>query len=72
MRRERYVPRRPNQAWSMDFIAEQLVEGTRFRVLTIVDVYTREALDIVVGKRLRSEDVVAAGRVPQRSLVRDN
>lgn len=59
-RRERYVPKRPNQAWSMDFVADQLVDGTRFRALTIVDVYTREALAIVVGQRLRSEDVVAA------------
>ena len=59
-RRERYVPKRPNQAWSMDFVADQLVDGTRFRALTIVDVYTREALDIVVGQRLRSEHVVAA------------
>lgn len=59
-RRERHVPRRPNQAWSMDFVADQLVDGTRFRALAIVDVYTREALEIVVGQRLRSEHVVAA------------
>ncbi len=59
-RRERYVPKRPNQAWSMDFVADQLVDGTRFRALTIVDVYTREALDIVVGQRLRAEHVVEA------------
>ena len=42
----------------MDFVADQLVDGTRFRALTIVDVYTREALDIVVGQRLRAEQVV--------------
>ncbi len=59
-RRERYIPKRPNQAWSMDFVADQLVDGTRFRALTIVDVYTREALDIVVGQRLRAENVVEA------------
>lgn len=59
-RRERYVPKRPNQAWSMDFVADQLVDGTRFRALTIIDVYTREALDIVVGQRLRAEHVVEA------------
>lgn len=59
-RRERYVPKRPNQAWSMDFVADQLVDGTRFRALTIFDVYTREALDIVVGQRLRAEHVVEA------------
>ena len=58
-RREKYVARRPNQAWSMDFVADQLVNGTRFRALTVVDVYTREALAIAVGQRLKAEDVVA-------------
>jgi putative transposase len=57
-RRERYVPRRPNQAWSMDFVADQLVNGNRFRALTIVDVFSREALAIEVGKQLRAENVV--------------
>ena len=42
----------------MDFVSDQLVNGTRFRVLTIVDVYTREVLAFTVGKRLRAEDVV--------------
>jgi transposase InsO family protein len=51
-RRERYVPKRPNQAWSMDFVADQLVDGTRFRALTVVDVFTREALSLEVGHRL--------------------
>jgi putative transposase len=57
-RRERYVPKRPNQAWSMDFVSDQLTDGTRFRALTIVDVFTREALAIRVGQRLRAEHVV--------------
>lgn len=57
-RRERYVPKRANQAWCTDFVADQLVDGTRLRVLTIVDVFTREALAIEVGHRLRGEDVV--------------
>ena len=57
-RRERYVPHRPNQAWSMDFVADQLVNGDRFRALTIVDVFSREALAIEVGKQLRAENVV--------------
>jgi len=42
----------------MDFVADQLVDGTRLRILTIVDVFTREALAIEVGHRLRGEDVV--------------
>ena len=57
-RREKYVAKRPNQAWSMDFVADQLVTGTRFRALTIIDVYTREALAIAVGQKLKAEDVV--------------
>ena len=57
-RRERYVPRRTNQAWSMDFVSDQLTNGKRFRALTIVDVFSREALAIQVGKKLRGENVV--------------
>jgi putative transposase len=57
-RRERYVPKRPNQAWSMDFVADELVNGAKIRMLTIVDVYTRESFAILVGQRLRGEDVV--------------
>ncbi|ERJ37805.1 Mobile element protein [Burkholderia sp. AU4i] len=33
-----------NQAWSLDFVADQLSNGQRFRALTIIDVFTREAL----------------------------
>src|SRR5450759_1453099 len=57
-RRERYWPQRPNQAWSMDFVSDQLVNGTRLRALTVVDVFTREAVCIRVGHRLRAENVV--------------
>jgi len=52
-------PTRPNEAWSMDFVADQLANGGKFRTLTIVDVYSKEALAIEVGQRLRSEHVVA-------------
>ncbi len=43
-RREKYVPKRPNKAWSMDFVADQLVDGTRFRALTIVNADDRERI----------------------------
>jgi putative transposase len=58
-RRERYAPTRAKQACAMDFVADQLVEGAKFRALTIVDAFTREALAIEVGRRLRGEDVVS-------------
>ena len=60
----------------MDFVADQLVNGERFRALTIVDVFSREALAIEVGKKLRGEDVVgvcnrlvAQRRAPKRVFV---
>jgi putative transposase len=62
-RRERIKPAGPNQVWSLDFVADQLADGRRFRSLTVVDVYTRESLAIEPGQSLRGEDVV---RVLQR------
>jgi putative transposase len=59
-RQARMQPLRTNDAWSMDFVADQLADGTKIRLLTIIDIYSRESLAIVVGQRLRGEDVVAA------------
>lgn len=33
---------RPKERWSMDFVQDRLQSGRRFRILTIVDDYTRE------------------------------
>jgi putative transposase len=35
---------RPNQKWSMDFVAQRLLDGRWIRVLTVVDQFTRECL----------------------------
>ncbi|SDZ82564.1 putative transposase [Nitrosospira multiformis] len=59
-RQAKIKPTKPNEAWSMDFVADQLANGMRFRTLTIVDVFSKEALAIEVGQRLRSDHVVAA------------
>jgi len=48
----------PNQVWSLDFVADELAGGRRFRALTVVDVYTRECLAIEVGQSLKGYDVV--------------
>jgi putative transposase len=60
----------------MDFVSDPLTSGLRFRALTIVDIYTREALAIDVGHRLGAQDVVAVcnrliaqRQAPQRVLV---
>jgi putative transposase len=57
-REEKLKPSAPDQAWSMDFVLDQLQNGVRFRSLTIVDIYTREAVAIEVGQSLKGDDVV--------------
>ncbi len=49
-----------NESWSMDFMADQLFDGRRFRLLTIVDNFSRESLAIRAGQRLNGDDVVVA------------
>ena len=51
---------RTNEAWSMDFVSDQLQGGQSFRVLTVVDVHTRECLAAAPGSPLRGEHVVSA------------
>src|SRR5579859_111461 len=58
LREEKVKPIAPDEAWSMDFVADQLQDGTRFRSLTVVEVYTREAVAIEVGQSLKGDDVV--------------
>jgi transposase InsO family protein len=58
-REARYRATRVNEAWSVDFVHDQLSKGQSFRALTVIDVYSREALAIQVGQRLRGEHVVA-------------
>ena len=47
-----------NQCWSMDFVADQLFDGRRFRALTVVDNYSRKCLNIYPGQSIKGEYVV--------------
>ena len=38
------LPTKPNERWSMDFVHDQLSNGRRFRVLNVVDDYSRECI----------------------------
>jgi len=51
-RRDRFRPSDVNQTWSLDFVADQLADGRRFRALPVVDVFTRESLAIEVGQKV--------------------
>ena len=48
-----------NQMWSMDFVADNLFDGRKLRMLTVVDCCSRESLAIHVGQSLKSEDVAS-------------
>lgn len=67
-----------NQAWAMDFMSDALADGRKLRVLTVVDVFTRESLAIRVGVRFTSAMVaevlaeIAADRGAPRELRVDN
>ncbi|CCM79565.1 hypothetical protein BN77_p10858 [Rhizobium mesoamericanum STM3625] len=41
-----------NYRWSLDFVSDQLTDGRRFRVLTVVDDCTRECLALVADTSL--------------------
>ena len=76
VRLERVVARGPNQRWSMDFMTDQLADGRRFRILNIVDDYTRQCRGQIVdfsisGSRLaRFLDQLAKNhRLPQEIVV---
>ncbi|PPV05995.1 ISxcC1 transposase [Xanthomonas bromi] len=56
-RLERTVLTGPNHVWSMDFVADALFDGRRFRALAIVNNFTKERLAIEVNQNLNSEDV---------------
>ena len=49
----------PNESWSMDFMSDALYDGQRFRLLTLVDNFTRESLAIEVAWCLGGHGVVA-------------
>lgn len=52
------VPAVPNEVWSMDFIHDSLYNGRRFRALTLIDDYAREALAIEVDTSLPALRVI--------------
>ena len=43
-RQARAVPTAPNHAWTLDFVSDQLIDGARFRALTVLDIHTRQCL----------------------------
>lgn len=76
-RLDRFDIVRPNQQWSMDFVTDHLLDGRRFRALTVVDNFTRRCLALHAGGSIRGQDVVEIvsrlceqiGQTPERIQV---
>ncbi len=72
------LPQAPNQRWSLDFVSDAMTDGRRFRVLAVLDDFTRENLCLVPdtslsGARVARElDAIIARRGRPLLCVSDN
>ncbi|VVT34315.1 conserved hypothetical protein [Rhizobium sp. EC-SD404] len=72
------IPQNANQRWSLDFVSDALVDGRRFRILCVIDDFSRECLATVVdnsisGERVARElDAIAERRGYPCMIVSDN
>lgn len=54
----RLRPLHKNHVWAYDFVMDRTHDGKAFKMLVVIDEYTRECLDIRVERNLRSNDVI--------------
>lgn len=72
------IPQGANQRWSLDFLSDAFTDGRRFRILAIVDDFTRECLALVADTSLpglrvvRELDAVITTRTRPAMIVSDN
>jgi len=77
-RRPMVVPERPNERWSLDFVSDAFTDGRRFRILAVVDDFSRECLALIADTSLsglrvvRELDAIIARRGRPSTIVSDN
>jgi putative transposase len=77
-RRPMALPEAPNQRWSLDFASDAFTDGRRFRILAVVDDFTRECLALVPDTSLpgvrvaRELDALIQRRGRPATCVSDN
>jgi len=54
----RLRPGFPKHVWSYDFMHDRIHDGKAFRILNIIDEYTRECLAVCVKRQLNNQDVL--------------
>jgi putative transposase len=72
------APTGPNQHWSMDFVHDQMQDGRAFRILTVIDQWSRESVCLEANFRLSGRcvgqalDRLAAQRGWPKAITVDN
>ena len=72
------IPQGPNQRWSLDFLSDAFTDGRRFRILAVVDDFTRECPALIADTSLpglrvvRELETVMARRGRPAMCVSDN
>jgi putative transposase len=51
------TPEAPNERWAMDFIHDRLADGRTLRILSVLDVHTRECLALIAARTFRGAEV---------------
>ena len=54
----RLRPEHKDHVWSYDFVEDRTTDGRKFRILNIIDEYTRECLESKVGRQLGAQAVL--------------
>jgi transposase InsO family protein len=54
----RLRPEHKDHVWSYDFMVDRTANGRAFRILNIIDEFTRECLSIKVNRKISSQDVI--------------
>ena len=68
------LPQKPNQRWSLDFVSDTMTDGRRFRILVVVDDFSRQCLCLaadtsISGIRVARElDAIIARRGKPRAV----
>ena len=77
-RRPMLVPERTNERWSLDFVSDAFTDGRRFRVLAIVDDFSRECLALIADTSLsglrvtRELTAIMVRRGRPKTIISDN
>ena len=53
----RLRPEWRNHVWSYDFVMDRTSNGRKYRILNVIDEYTKESLAIEIGRKMTSDDV---------------